>query len=359
MNILQIFPGKVWGGAEQYVVDLGAALVEKGHNVSYLACNSKAVLQRLSGELQVSTLPFACALDIYSIVKLGGIIKSGKIDIVHIHDVRFVPIAVLAKRMSGCSVKVILTRHIARASRTNILYRGLFKELHSIIFVSDLAKRMWYSVNGWMPQDKCKVVHNSIPDLADDFTEDLRARYNIPEHTPLIIFTGRVRKSKGCAVIVEALARIKHLPYFMLFIGTCKPKDYGNELIALAKKHGIADRVALYGFSNKTRCLIKCADIGVAPSIVKEALGLSPMEFMQAGKAVIATNNGAQPEYILSGKTGFLVAPDSVQELSDALKRLLESESLREQTGSAAQEYFNKELNYNKFIENILGVYQN
>ena len=43
MKIVHIFPGKVWGGAEQYVLDLGEALRKRGYEVSYVARPSKEV----------------------------------------------------------------------------------------------------------------------------------------------------------------------------------------------------------------------------------------------------------------------------------------------------------------------------
>ena len=167
-----------------------------------------------------------------------------------------------------------------------------------MLFVSNLARSLWQGANKWMPQDKCRVVINSIPPAKTNAgkpanpsaenpakEQSLREIYNISNDTPLLIFTGRVRRSKGCAVIIDALAASKDLPFHMLFIGSCKPKDYADTLKAKASAAGIENRVSFHGFANNTRELIKEGDIGVAPSIVREACPLSPMEFMQAGCA--------------------------------------------------------------------------
>ena len=358
MNIIQIFPGKVWGGAEQYILDLGTALEKQGNHIHYFAYNTPAITNRLQGKVKLTTLRFAGILDWSTINQLSKFIQEKQIDVIHIHDTRFVPMVVLAKRRSKQAVRIVLTRHIARASKVNWFYRSLFKSLHQIIFVSNLARKMWEEANTWMPKEKMTVIHNSIPETYDEQEGDsLRQRFNIAQETPLIVFTGRVRRSKGCAVLVEALAAIKHLPYHMVFIGTCKPKDYNNQLINHAKRLGIAERISFYGFSNQTRLLIKEATIGVAPSIVREACPLSPMEFMQASKCIIATNNGAQPEYITSRETGVLVSPKSVEELSSALEELIQNPSLCSRIGEQAKEYFNKHMSYAMFIHKITSCY--
>lgn len=371
MNIIQIFPGKIWGGAEQFILDLGTALGEQGHNVSYLSYNVDTIKNRTKGIIPLQTLPFKGIFDFKTITALSDIIKEKKADIIHIHDVKFVPMVSAAKALGKCDVKIVLHRHIARGSKTNPLFRFWFKKLHNMLFVSNLARNLWQGANKWMPQDKCRVVINSIPPAKTNTGQhtnhsaempakekSLREIYNIPNDTPLLIFTGRVRKSKGCAVIIDALAAIKDLPFHMLFIGSCKPKDYAETLKAKAVAGGILDRVSFHGFANNTRELIKEGDIGVSPSIVREACPLSPMEFMQAGKPIIATNNGAQPEYIQNDKTGIIISPDNSKELSDALRRLINDKQLRENIGNSAQEYFNKELDYSKFISNIIESYK-
>lgn len=358
MRIIHIFPGKIWGGAEQYILDLGNALSEKKHDVTFLTFNTPAIKRRLQGKVPYQTLPSTCTWDIYSIFRLSAIIKENRAEVLHIHDMRFVPLAIGAKALSHSSVKVILTRHIARESHTFPFFRNAYKQLHRIVFVSQLAKNMWMKANPWMPDEKIQVLHNSIPPQSITTGKDeLRVKYHIHETTPLIVFTGRVRRSKGCAILIQALGMIRDLPFALVFIGSCKPKNYADRLLLLAQKNGIKDKVFFHGFSNNVRALIQDADLGIAPSIVREACPLSPMEFMQAGICVIATNNGAQPEYIFSGKNGLLVSPNHPKELAEAIKRVLEQPDYRKKLGENAKQYFDTHLSYSQFIGQICTLY--
>lgn len=362
MNIVQIFPGKVWGGAEQYVLDLGRALEDQGHDVTYLCLDAPAVTGRLDSE----------GTD-YTVISGGGfphrkistsILRRhvGRADVVHIHDSSFVAPATNANRYCGGHARVVLTRHIARGSRVMLWNRSGYLHLHAIIFVSDIARDMWLGTNRWMPKGKCHVVHNSIPplpvDVSDDDTTDLRKLYNIDHYTPIMMFTGRVRRSKGCATIIEALAMTDTArKWAMVFVGAGKPADYPETLMKMARKHGIDNRIHFYGFTSDARSLVRQADIGLQPSIVREALGLSQLEFMQAGVPLITTDNGAQPEYVDNGRTGLLIRPDSPSELADAIGRLLRSSDLRTDIGSNAALYFDAHLAYPVFLERITDVY--
>lgn len=355
MNIMLVFPGKVWGGAEQYVLDLGHALEQQGNSVKYICRDSRAVISRLDGRVDFNVVKMDGLLDRKSARTLSSLLKG--IEVVHVHEASHVRTVMEAAEMAGEKPRIVLTRHIARPSRTMPWNRSALKKLHRMIFVSDLARNLWCGANSWMPAEKCITIHNSIPPYTETQSENLRRRYGIDASTPLIMFTGRVRKSKGCGVLVEALGQLKEVRWMMLFVGTCKPADYDKELLLDAREAGIADRIGFYGFSDNVRALLRQADIGVAPSIVREACPLSPMEFMQASKCIIATNNGAQPEYITDGITGLLVKPGSADELAAALRTVLAAPNQRDALGKSAGEYFEKHLNYADFVKSIIKAY--
>lgn len=355
MKIIQVFPGKIWGGAEQYILDLGRALEQKGHNVIYVALPYKAVTSRLSKQQSLICLPFRNRFDRHTVTELASLLQDA--DIIHIHDIRFLKYVIRAKKQSKSETRIILTRHIARKSIVMPWNRHLFKAIYKMIFVSELAKKLWFTVNPWMDNGKCTVILNSVLPASDGKQESIRHKFHIPYNEQLIVFTGRIRKSKGCETIIKALSRLTDYKYHMVFIGACKPAGYDKKLMKIAQQSKISDRIHFYGFSPNVRLLIKEADIGIAPSIVKEACPLSPMEFMQAGKCIITSDNGAQSEYIHSGENGILVAPSDVDNLTRTLKQILESPEERLRLGQMAMKFFKENLTYSKFICNILNVY--
>lgn len=57
------------------------------------------------------------------------------------------------------------------------------------------------------------------------------------------------------------------------------------------------------------------------------------------GRPVIASTAGTNRELVTAGKTGLLVSPDSVKELSQAMERLVLNPHLREELGATARKY--------------------
>lgn len=356
MNIVQIFPGKIWGGAEQYVLDLGQSLVSLGYNVSYIARPSNQIQDRLKGIIPCYVLPMSLMHSNSTVNSLRKILS--KADIVHLHS--FDQVSLISKicKKENKSPKIILTYHLAKASRIPFFRRKYVRNVDRIIFVSDFAMRLWYSVNSWMDYKKCVAILNGIPPTKADSPSELRNKYHITAETPLLIYTGRVRKSKGCMNIIKALSLIKDEAWEMIFVGACKPSNFSKKLMKLACRLRINERIHFYGFSTDVRNLIREADIGIAPSLVREACHLSPMEFMQAGKCIIVSNNGAQPEYIINYKTGILINPKSIIELASSIRIVLNDRALRHSIGENARIYFNKNLSYSAFIDKILSVYR-
>lgn len=357
MKIVQVFPGKIWGGAEQYVFDLGKELAARGNSVRYISRDSAVVTSRLSESgIGFVSLPFSWSLDLRTISGLAEVIRDA--DVVHVHSVTAVPIAIIAKKKSGSKARIVLTRHDAHRTPVNPLFRRFFRQLHKIIFVSDMTRRSWWGANRWFPEEKCEVVHNSIPPVSGIAGgEYLREKYNIPQTVPLIIFSGRVRESKGCGVLIDALSRISDHAFAMVFLGACHPAGYAEKLMKAAKAGGIADRIHFFGFTTNARALMKQADIGVAPSVFRDPFCLSNIEFQQQGVAIVTSNNGGQPEYVTDGVTGLLVNPGDSVQLAEAIARLLDDEAFRKRVASAGNEYFNSHLSYGRFVDKIMEVY--
>jgi glycosyltransferase involved in cell wall biosynthesis len=62
------------------------------------------------------------------------------------------------------------------------------------------------------------------------------------------------------------------------------------------------------------------------------------IDYMACGKAVVTTNVGQNPEYIVTGESGILVSPNAETEFSSALLALLSDLGLRRKLGLAARE---------------------
>jgi len=89
-------------------------------------------------------------------------------------------------------------------------------------------------------------------------------------------------------------------------------------------------------------------DVLVLSSTEYEDFPFVILEAMSHGKPVIASKVGGTTEQVIHGETGLLVDPGEIDQLVSAMLKLLSSDKLRKQMGSAGREYF-----VNHFISEI------
>jgi glycosyltransferase involved in cell wall biosynthesis len=104
-----------------------------------------------------------------------------------------------------------------------------------------------------------------------------------------------------------------------------------------ATRLGLKDDVQFLGFVSDIPTFLSQVDIFVLPSLF-EGLGVSVLEAMAAGKAVIASRVGGLPELVSDSVTGLLVAPRDVEGLVNAISTLAGDKSLIRAMGDKGRE---------------------
>jgi glycosyltransferase involved in cell wall biosynthesis len=95
--------------------------------------------------------------------------------------------------------------------------------------------------------------------------------------------------------------------------------------------------VTILGWQSNIEKVLAAADIFVLTSD-NEGTPLSLIQAGMAGLPVVTTNVGSVPEVVLDGVTGLVTSLD-VNEIADALENLVKDKALREQLGTAAQQF--------------------
>lgn len=155
---------------------------------------------------------------------------------------------------------------------------------------------------------------------------------------PVIGFLGRLVPEKGLLLLLEALARLEHLPWKLLIVGSGPLKD---ELQAWQAR-----------FEDRLLCVdavphrlmpgyLKRLDVFVLPSYRterwKEQFGLTLAQAMMAGVACVGSSSGAIPEVM--GPGGLVFQEGNVTELSEVLERLLRTKAERDRLKQAGQSF--------------------
>lgn len=149
----------------------------------------------------------------------------------------------------------------------------------------------------------------------------------------MVLFVGRVEKRKGADVLLRALPRVleKHPDCEFAFVG-----QVSDELVDLVK--GAPGAACFLRFKPRHALveLYQKASMCVVPSLWDNSPNVV-YEAMACGTPVIATSVGGIPELVDDGATGLLIPPDDELSLAEAISKLLDDTSAREQMGARSR----------------------
>lgn len=133
-----------------------------------------------------------------------------------------------------------------------------------------------------------------------------------------IVSSGRLVPWKGFEQLIRAM---KRLPTYNLDIAGDGPlKDKLQELI---ESEGLSGRVKLLGRIDRAELMRRKAEAGIyALNTSFESFSFDIVEALALGTPVIATKVGNLPEIIEHGESGYLVTPDSIDEIVSTVARL-------------------------------------
>ncbi|MCH7615092.1 MAG: glycosyltransferase family 4 protein [Nitrospinae bacterium] len=289
----------------------------------------------------------------WAVWKLVKIFRQWNIDIVHVNDYWWAPVAYLAAKI--CRIPVIV--HIrAQIEPVRIKQYWLDKPDYLCPVSKDIENVV---LSMAVTPSHVHVTYSGI-DL-DRFchTEDqreIRRRYGLKDGQPIIGTVANLFPHKGYEYLLEALVEIKDaMPDICCFIVGKGSEAYQQKLFQLIEKRQLMANVVFAGFQKNVHEFINVFDVFVLPSLM-EGFGIALLEAMAMSKPIVACRVGGIPEVIIDGVTGILVPPKDSNALAKALVGLLPDEQAKRRFGEAArkvvEERFSQEIAM-KRIENL------
>jgi glycosyltransferase involved in cell wall biosynthesis len=199
----------------------------------------------------------------------------------------------------------------------NQILRRLLRSASTIFTVSEYSRNEILAWSGLSAQNV-----RAIPlAVSDDFTaqgEVFRPGY------PYILYVGNRRVYKNIHRLIEAFGLgCTNRDIRLALSGFESP-----ELLLVAKKFGVADRLVFLGRIEEAYLpAVYRGALAVAYVSLYEGFGLPPLEAMACGAPVIASNVTSIPEVV--GDAAVMVDPHNVEEIACGLKCLTEDDSLR------------------------------
>lgn len=179
-----------------------------------------------------------------------------------------------------------------------------------------------------------------------------RADFDTPEGVPLLLALSRLHRNKALDVLLRALDR---LPGVYLWLAGEGPERAALEAQTAAA--GLTDRVRFLGWRQDRSALLAACDIVVFPSR-QEPFGTVTLEAWAHGKPLVAAAADGPAGFVRHGEDGLLVAIDSVEDLSDALQRVLADPAYAATLAKAGEARYRAEFTEQAGVARWLGLFR-
>jgi glycosyltransferase involved in cell wall biosynthesis len=225
----------------------------------------------------------------------------------------------------------------------------------SMIVVSQEARRRMIEVERIAPE-RLVLLPNGIRTLPPGDGGAVRAELGIGRDDPVIGTVCILRSEKALDVLVRAAALlVRDAPRLRVLIVGEGPER--ARLEALVEQLGLEDRVLLTGARTDVPDVLAAMDVAVLSSDY-EGIPLSILEFMDAGKPIVATHVGGVPEVVEDGVHGLLVPPRNEAALAAAIGRLLRDTDAAQELGARARDRCRREFSLDGTVERLQQLYE-
>ena len=264
--------------------------------------------------------------------------------LITVHDLAFLRVPECADPGLRAYLTKAVPRSIARA--------------HRILADSENTRRDLMELLG-VPAERIRVVPAGVDSrfhpIADEAElERVRRRYRLEE--PFILSLGTLEPRKNFVRLIEAHAQLRRrLPSAPRLVIAGDRGWLYEDIFAAAEKSG-SGQVRFLGFvpDEDLPALYTMAELFAFPSLY-EGFGLPPLEAMACGTPVVCSNRPSLPETV--GDAALLVDAEDVEELAQAMQRLLENEELRAEMRERGLRRARR-FTWRKAAEKLLAAYE-
>jgi len=351
-----------WGGQEIRIIQEMIAIREMGVEV-FLACRKESVIYKKSLENNIQTfdLPFRGNLDLITMIKLIGIIKKNKINIVNTHSGKDTWVGGFAAKIS--KAKFIRTRHLSNPIKKSF-FNFINRLADHVITTGEKIKKDMIENNNIIPQ---KII--SIPTGPDQEIFDPKKLSKLESRS---IFS--IRNKEIAIGMLAVLRKFKRHDLFLnmakKIIETCTEYNF-KFLIAgdgpqrenienLIQDLGIKKNVKLLGHIDNQSNFLNALDLFVICSDSGEGVPQSLMQALMMDLEIISSDAGSIVD-LYNNENFKIIRSGNQEELNDSVIDFVKRASNgfpKKNTRQYMIQNFSKEQMTHKTLEvykNLLG----
>ncbi len=369
-TILQVCPQLNSGGIERGTVDMAIAVKKAGFH-SLVACADGHLVAELT-QAGVTHIPLPLYLKSpYGLLKNSQCLRKIMLDwnVQLVHARSRAPILATQRALKTLHIPLVTSCHSPHGmgflNLKKIYNRGLVCG-DRIIAISDFIAH-YLTQQYAFDHTKLRTIYRGIdmdlfnPSRITQYDPlQLKQQHAIATHKKIILLPGRITRWKGHDIFIKALANVlaTHEVHGVI-VGRVDSADFSNELHTLIRDLNLREHVTFIDECFDMPPWYALADITLSSSRKPEAFGRVAVEAQAMRSLVIATELGAATETVIAGKTGFLIAPDNVAQLTQAIQTALDLPLVQKnKILDAARQHVEAHFTKEQMLQKTLAVYE-
>lgn len=368
-KVLHLIDSFESGGTERQAIQLVRVLHESGQCDVRLAClQNKGLLRAPADQLDIGEIveyPLTSFYDLNFLNQLHRLrqyLTSNRIDVVHTHcfytNVFGMAAATLARVPGRVTFKGETDFRTPMQQRVESV---AFRLAHRTVANSDAVRARL--VTKGVPPDKIVRHYNGmemgrVAVAADARRDDILRSLDLPvtPHRKFITIVANLRHPvKDIPMFLRAAARVRRNIADAAFI-VAGEGQLMAEMRAEAAQLGIADAVFFIGRCDRIADLLFISDV-CALSSTAEGFSNSILEYMAAGRPVVATDVGGAREAIIEGETGYIVPSGDDERMAARIIDLLADPPHAIAMGNKGKQRVAEEFSITRHLANTLNLY--
>jgi len=367
--VLQLIDSFHQGGSELQAVQLTRLLSASDRFSVHLASLSPdGSLRSKIDDLNLPPLPSFPLTSFYDlnavkqVSRFVGVLRQRKISVLHTHDFYTNVFGMTAGMLARVPVRIASMRETAgmRTGAQRQAQRLAYSLASHVIANCEAVKQRL--VDDGVPADKVTVLYNGLNlerlISASDKSEIL-SQFALPNGTG----------NRYVTIVANMRHEVKNYPMFLSAARLVNQQfPEANFLLAgegelteglkqLAEEFGISQRTYFLGRCDRVAELLSISDVCVLSSKA-EGFSNSILEYMAAGKPVVATDVGGAKEVISEGTTGYLVKSGDDREMANRIIQLLSNPVMSESMGQRGREIVKDRFSIEAQLKNTESLYE-
>ena len=386
MKIVHIITRLILGGAQENTLITCRLLAERGHDVTLItgpATGPEGELfnQTKNQKYEVITIDkliraICPVYDTLSYLQIKKHLQRLKPDVVHTHSAK----AGILGRFAGHSLKnrwgekqpaVVhtihgLAFHPYQSEWLNRFYiaveKSAAKRTDFFISVADAMTKQARAA-GIGRDEQFVTAYSAIDEdaylepIGEQQRKEFRQKYGIAEDAVVLVTIARLFMLKGHKYIIESAKELskRFANAVWLFVGDGNLAGHFKEQV---QQLGLAEKIKFTGLLRPSQIplAIASSDILVHSSL-REGLARTLPQAMLCGKPAVSFDVDGAKE-VVNEKTGRLIEPKNIDELTKVCAELIENKKLRQELGEAGRESVKEKFAPETMVDTIEAVYK-